>query len=738
MENTPHAAMAKLLSLGLGISENPTALQPSLNDCIEVALNHAELLMGNVLKGLETVVLGPRRNAALQTQAIRAAVEQLLARSGEVGRQFRADLAREMYYSGGKDDSGAETLRFEDLKLFEDADLDQSIEIARAQQEVSLAVDDVLPAFDTRVSTLLGWRTIQPGLNPLRPDVFVRALQTCLAVYVTEPPVRESLIAPAAGLLGVNLRTVYRELCDWLVATGVEPAVPVGGLVQAGQHGTSGASDKVSRTMLTLDRLRRLLAGDFDTAAAPRRDFLNTVPASLVALQDLKQVDALVQRLEQRPPVPTQAPEPEPLQTSAADAIPRLGHQLGAEVVRLMFDNLAQDRRLLAPLKEQLRAMQSAVQRLAREDSRFFSDRTHPARQLLDVITQRSLAFPSEADDGWQRFMATVRDAAQWLTSKVVDADVVGELIDHLQAEWDRQDKVSVARNAEAARALEHAERRHLLAQELAAEFESLMDGLDVPAFVHDFLRGAWPQVVAQARLTTLDEATDPYGYRAVVDDLIWSVQKSTSRRGRAARLMQMIPGLIGKLRDGLARSGYPPELTEGFFEGLGALHHAALKEGRDAQAQAVAQAAADAAEAAPSQFADSGMHSVDPWVAGHEAQESGYVGIDSVMPADAATAPQVDEPAPVGAAGMVIGTWVELMGNDGQWLRVQLTWATPHGTLFMFTSLAGTAHSMSRRTLERLRAQGQIRVVAGRHVVDEALDQVAQAALRNSLSGKP
>ncbi len=725
--------MAKLLSLGLGISENPTALQPSLNDCIEVALNHAELLMGHVLKGLETVVLGPRRNAALQTQPIRTAVELLLARSADVGRQFRTDLTRETYHSGGKDDSSAETLRFEDLKLFEDADLDQSIEIARAQQEVSLAVDDVLPAFDARVSTLLGWRTIQPGLNPLRPDVFVRALQTCLMVFVAEPHVRESLIAPAAGLLGVNLRTVYREMSDWLVTTGVEPAVPVGGLVQAGQPGTTGASDKVSRTMLTLDRLRRLMAGDFHPVAAPRRDFLHTVPASLVALQDLKQVDALVQRLEQRPP--SETPLSETTQESAGEAIPRLGHQLGAEVVRLMFDNLAQDARLLAPLKEQLRAMESAVQRLAREDSRFFSDRTHPARQLLDVITQRSLAFTSQSDDGWPRFMGTVQDAAQWLTSKVVDADVVGELIDHLQAEWDRQDKVNVARNAEAARALEHAERRHLLAQELATEFEGLMDGLDVPEFVRDFLRGAWPQVVAQARLTALDGATDPYGYRMVVDDLIWSVQKSTSRRGRAARLMQMIPGLIGKLRDGLARSGYPPELTESFFEGLGALHHAALKAGRDAAAQAAAQAAADAAEAAPSRFSDSGMHGVDPWVAGHEAQESGYVGADSVMPVDAAHA---DETLPVGAAGLVIGTWVELMAEDGQWLRVQLTWATPHGTLFMFTSPAGTAHSMSRRTLERLRAQGQIRVVAGRHVVDEALDQVARAALRNSLSGKP
>lgn len=728
--------MAKLLSLGLGISENPTALQPSLNDCIEVALNHAELLMSHVLKGLEAVVLGPRRNAALQTQPIRAAVELLLARPDDVGRQFRADLTRETYYSGGKDDNGAEVLRFEDLKLFEDADLDQSIEIARAQQEVSLAVDDVLPAFDARISTLLGWRTVQPGLNPLRPDVFVRALQACLATQVVDARVRESLIAPAAGLLGVNLRTVYRELSEWLTATGVEPAVPVGGLVQAGQPGTTGTSDRMSRTMLTLDRLRRLLAGDFHPAASPRRDFLHTVPASLVALQDLKQVDALVQRLEQRPA--PEAPVADAAQPPAADAIPRLGHQLGAEVVRLMFDNLAQDARLLAPLKEQLRAMEPAVQRLAREDSRFFSDRTHPARQLLDVITQRSLAFPSATDEGWQRFMATVRDAAQWLTGKVVDADVVGELIDHLQAEWDRQDKASVARNAEAARALEHAERRHLLAQALATEFEGLMDGLDVPEFVRDFLRGAWPQVVAQARLTALDDATDPYGYRAVVDDLIWSVQKSTSRRGRAARLLQMIPGLIGKLRDGLARSGYPPELTASFFEGLGALHHAALQAGRDAAAQAAAQAAADAAEAAPSQFADSGLHSVDPWVAGNEAQESGYLGADSVMPADAAMAAHADEHAPVGAAGLVIGTWVELMGGDGQWLRVQLTWATPHGTLFMFTSPAGTAHSMSRRTLERLRAQGQIRVVAGRHVVDEALDLVARAALRNSLSDKP
>lgn len=750
--------MAKLLSLGLGVSENPTLLQPSLNDCIEAALNHSGLLMRNVLKGLDAAAMpGPQRNAALQSQPVRLAIQLLTGDPDAVARRFRADLTHEVYHSGGQDDNGAgagggDMLRFDTLNLLADTDLDQSIEIARALQEVSLAVDDVLPAFDARLSTMLGWRTIQPGLNPLRPDVFVRALQACMAAHVTDARAREALIAPAAGLLGVNLRTMYREITEWLLKTGVDAAVPVGGAVLAGRSGTSSASEAMSRTMLTLDRLRSLLAGDLHPAA-PRRDFLHTVPASLVALEDLKQVDALVKQLEQRPPeTPLADPAPDP----AAEAGQRLGHQLGREVVRLMFDNLAHDRRLLEPIKQQLRAMEHAVRRLAREDSRFFSDRTHPARVLLDLITQRSLAFTAETDEGWPRFMATVQDAVQWLTGKVVDADVVGELIDHLQAEWDRQDQASLVRAAEAARALEHAERRHLLAQDLATEFASLMDDLEVPEFVRDFLRGAWPQVVAEARLNALEGDSDPYGYRAVVDDLIWSVQKRTARRGRAGRLAKMIPGLIARLREGLDRSGYPADLTQSFFDGLGALHEASLQAGRDAAAQAALQAAADAAEAAPSQFQDS-LHSVEPWVAGREAQESGWVGGDSVMPAlssmledpgapsFAHTAPlPVDEAELAAASAMQLGagtlptgSWVELQ-VEGRWLRVQLTWASPHATLYMFTSPTGTAHSMSRRTLDRLRAQGQIRVIAGRHVVDEALDQVAQAALRNSLTDKP
>ena len=183
-----------------------------------------------------------------------------------VKASFGAELTRLVYEGGGKDEKPAEALRFQDLQLFEDDQLDQSIEVARATQEVALAVDDSLPALDALVSTMLGWRTIQPGLNPIRPEVFVRSLQATLAQHVPEnAQIREVLIVPAGGLLGVSLRRLYRELSDWLRSTGVEPAVPLGGRINKSTGATGKTvTDTVAKTLLTLDRLRKLLAGDFD------------------------------------------------------------------------------------------------------------------------------------------------------------------------------------------------------------------------------------------------------------------------------------------------------------------------------------------------------------------------------------------------------------------------------------------------------------------------------------------
>jgi Protein of unknown function (DUF1631) len=731
--------MAKLLKFRIGVSDDATAREPSLNDCIEAVLQQAELLATDVIRGLDLAAQpsNARRNAVLQQPATLQAVEHLSATSKAVCSTWLRELSRIVYEGGGKEQVHTEALRFEDLRLFEESEIDQSIEVARANQEVAHAVDDVLPALDALISTLLGWRTIQPGLNPLRPDVFVRALQSCLAVHVPDAAVRDVLIAPAAGLLGANLNRVYRELSDWLRSCGVEPAVPLGGRPQKGA-GAIGVPvvDSVAKTLLTLDRLRKLLAGDFDPEK-PRPDFLYTVPASMAMLQEMKQVDVLVQKLEERPKA--EAPPPAPVDmlaepAPAKDNAPRIGLQLGAEVVRLMFENLEKDKRLLPEFKRQLKAMEPAVLRLSEQDSRFFSDRTHPARLFLDRIAQRSLAFSAEQDPGWRRFMATVEDAVRWLGSKVVDADTFSELIDRLQDQWTDHDDVLKQRREDAARALLHAEQRNLLAQKIAADFVTATNGLGVADFVLDFLKGSWSQVVAEVQLSCVDGSDDPYGYRALVDDLIWSVQTSTAVRGRARRLVQMIPGLLAKLREGLNRIEYPPELTARFFNNLITIHRAAVHEGRDA----ISKAAADAVEAEQSAFTESLQEDARLWLDSREAEESGYVD-EAAFSAEKPAAADLGEAAasaPKGVAEWRTGTWVEIL-IAGEWLRAQLTWASPHATLYMFTSQSGSAHSMSRRSLDRLLSQGMIRIVADRNLVDEALDQVAKAALQNSVDRK-
>jgi hypothetical protein len=51
-----------------------------------------------------------------------------------------------------------------------------------------------------------------------------------------------------------------------------------------------------------------------------------------------------------------------------------------------------------------------------------------------------------------------------------------------------------------------------------------------------------------------------------------------------------------------------------------------------------------------------------------------------------------------------------------------------------MFTQADGVNHSMTRQSIDRLFAGGNLRVLAQQAVVEGALDAVAQAALRNSV----
>lgn len=777
--------------------------KPSIAACIEAVLSQSDTLMSAVIDGVSSAAdrSSSPTTQAVQSPALLAAIDALVSHRDALSEKFGKRLRSLLYAGLGTSGQVRAVTSFQELRLFdEDNQLDDSIEIARAQQEVAISVEKTLPQLDALISGLLGWITVQSQINPLRPEIFIHALRDALKEYVPDEEVRGQLIAPAAGRLGVALEKLYRKVIDWLLMHGIEPAGPTLS-VNAGAAGAASAgtvSSTVAKTMLTLDKLRRMLTGEnneqlpSDSLGKRGSGFLHTVPLSLKAIEDGNMMEAMVERLDQQA-----VEDPEELarrQEEARQALKdgkNMGKLLGEEVTRVMLDNLLKDERLLPKVRILIKGLEPALIDLAESDGRFFGDEEHPARMYLSQIVDRAVGFAHEQDEGFARFFKSIQDAVgevvqghKHVQDKEATTAVFEGALENLLAVWERTDALVRAQQEAAARALLLAEQRNTEAQKLALEFHQLLDATKIAEPIRDFLTGVWSQVVAKAVVDAGENAVnDGKGYRALVDDLIWSAQPKVARKDRP-RLLALIPGLLTKLRLGVKSIEYPGERLLVFFDELLRVHEQAL-EGRPPRQQEAlykppsdsgeslfadesgaeasvpdevfyepgdlrwAQAVAvnegdDTDEGSASDFIDfeqqerSLQRLVEEAPTAHPAQDGAIASGDDAteeMPRSTATRTEseADDASPLEALRLQIGVWIELK-IKGQWTRAQLTWQSPRKTMFVFVSGSGTAHSMSSNSLEGMMAEGKVRLVSDKRVLDSAIDAAASTTLRNAV----
>lgn len=663
-------------------------------------------------------------------------------------------------------------LHFDQLELMDSAQVHESVELARSQQSVMLAADASLSELNTYICATLGMQAVHPERNPIRPEIFVRALQNLLEQTQVPTLVRLDWLQHMSSALGGELSILFKTLSRQLHSEGVSPAgyAVIRAHDGAGRSGAANAvsttateprrrasdrEDRVDDSVLTLDRLRRLLAGELDQTVAessqatfaaqfsrefesameapPQADFASTVPAAFEALQEMKQVDHMMERIGNR----RQASRvggviPTPGQGSSQDVRDHLrrvasglGQTLGLEVVALMVDNIARDARLLGPIRDVIKKLEPALLRLALVDPRFFSDKQHPARRLLQEITHRSLAYDSVDTRGFTSFFEPLqRSIAPLADLQIENADPFENIVQSLVSVWDERKKPHQLEKA--VQALQYAEERNLLAEKFAREIEARPDTQNVAAGLLEFLCGPWTQVMAHAKLVDQTGSEDPGQYRELVLALVWSAQPALTSQN-ISKLTRLVPQLLSKLREGLHLIDYPSLKTSAFFELLMKLHQQAFRPlGKTA---------------APEGLLPSLRHSEDTWIAPAEARVSGFMEIapdtTESTPDVAVLASKIDLPVLAFAEPLLtVGAWVELQVN-GAWVRTQLSWASPHGSLFLFTSAYGSTQSMTRRSRDKLLAAGTMRVVSDQTVVDGALDAVANTAMLNSMDIK-
>lgn len=707
--------MSKYRLRRIGVASNASPTRPTLSDCLELVLDQSNGLADDILAALGRLTADDSGEVFVQAPSdqARAAIVALLAESKGVRATLDAELRRLVFHSSGKDLAQNQAVRFEDLRFFDVREIEAHIELALARQEVIRATDDVLPQFDALVSALLGWSTVQAALNPLKPETFVRALLETLTAWVPVEEVRMDLLRPSAVALGAGLRQLYREACEWMRSQGVRPVHPAPGHTgDAAAARARKAPSEVERTMQTLEKLRRLLGSEpmarVDHGAA--HDFTHTVPGALVALQDLKMVEPMMQRLAERSVRqlvlgrPAKSAETARIgQNRSREQNQHIGRMLGEEVVGLMIDQLAGDERLLPPVRMQVRALEPALLQLARSDPRFFIDRRHAARQLLDRVVQRSLAYGAEDDEAIADFTACVSDAVNALSRSAGDAALYARTLAELERAWDAGDAARRERSEQAQRAREHTQRRMVLAQRFSDAMMDRFRSANLPELVASFLRGPWAQVLAETHLQNEQngngrlraEQDDPRGFLMLVDDLVWSVQLHLVRQDYP-RLVRMIPRLLARLHEGLLLIRYPQEPIALFLDQLSALHDKVLEDHRRAVAAARALEVEADSELAASDalregdIGDTGMGALEPVAA--DTTEDAWR--DDLAPGDQAVGARI---------ALLLG---------GEWVPATLTWIGRNRNLFMFVSASGLSHAMSRRTMGRLQSQGRIRVL--------------------------
>jgi Protein of unknown function (DUF1631) len=699
------------------------------------------------------------------------------------------------------------SLSFDQLELMDESQVQDRVEKARAQQVVLHAADQELAELNTLICAAQGLKTVHPERNPLRPEVYVDALQDVIEQTQVTASTRQAWMQHMCDALSKELAGTYTHVAQKLRASGIRGASyavlqtpDASGNAAAARAASAEAQEPQFSEeeegrqleaeldeLLTVAKLRQLLAGELDPSrlqtqalsrragagnsslaaavsvaaagrasqlgaahAAPARppaprarpapapDFDHTVPAALDALEEMNKVDEAMQRLADRQAADASGRPPtdrETVRGQLRQDARGVGQVLGLEVVGLMVDNIASDPRLLPQVQKAVRGMEPALMRLAMIDPRFFSDKEHPARRLLDEVTQRSLAYDTENATGFGEFLRPLQIAVDQLATSAIDSAAPFEsVLQALGQLWGDSERGERDQREQAVRALLQAEQRNLLAEKLRNDILSWPDAARVPTEVMDFVCGPWVQVMAQARLSDRAGSGDPGGYAGLVPSLLWSAQPNLARNN-IAKLTKLIPALLSKLREGLKTVDYPLTRANPFFEKLISLHQQAFE-----PAAAAATKVRETPIPSPASTIVQSLEPPAPWLAPSEAKQSGFME----MPEFKASVPtpmpdsRLDSMSgvPLSEAGIAVGAWVELL-NENQWMRTQLTWSSPHGTLFLFTNAAGGTQSMTRRLLDTLLSEGKLRVVATQHVIDGALDAVAQTAMRNSVDTK-
>lgn len=658
-----------------------------------------------------------------------------------------------------------DAVSFDGLSLVQDDQLEESVAVDAMVSKVINRDGVALGHLTARLDALVS-KKIDEKNNPIGPRALCEAfLEACrdLGVEIKVKLIIFKLFEKS--VLG-DLDQLYAEVNQMLITAGVLPelksapprrnpersAAGRGARADgaaAAADGSGGAGDEGMQEVFGV--LQSLLA-EVRGSGMPARE----LPAGAVPISS-NDLMRLLSHIQQRLPGQSAAAADEfdlrnQLESllgraSAKSGKARVVGEVDEDVINLvsmLFEFILDDRTLPDSLKALIARLQIPMLKVAVLDKTFFSRGSHPARRLLNEIASAALGWVDQDDAQRDTLYQRIDQVVQRLLNDFADdpaifAELLAEFVAFTGDERRRSDLLEQrTRDAEEGRA-----KSELARQQVEQALNQRLLGKTLPEAVVRLLHEAWSKVLM---LTCLKHGVESEQWQTVLvtmDELVWSVEPHDDPQARL-RLLELVPGLLRSLREGLDSAGIDPFVTSEFFTRLEVLHVQAFQRFKRAMPAVVENAEASVptlAEEAVQVLPAADVASVLPLLelpASAELEPVDEPAMVEVVEEIILLAPGErreqevdahladDDEALLQVDGLRVGSWVEFQEDEEHKLRCKLAAVIKPTGKFIFVNRTGM------KVLEKTRMglavefrRNAIRLLDDALLFDRALESV-------------
>ena len=638
------------------------------------------------------------------------------------------DGPRETSFAEGRTGLGS-------LELMDESRVEVDIEISRAMQLIDSTAEWELRELQTFTSTLTGQTHINAESNPFRPLVYASALWDATCAVVNSQIQRAIVLRTSAGVLAGLLKNAWAAASTRLESAGVEPGtyrtviLPSGagfGRFPVAEPARTGALTALLPSMPGTASFGTTRSGGDTveeggaTGRAVRSD--GTARRNPELEQALLRLDELLRHLPSEVSLAGRGtPGGNRLEQHRAALVASASEPLDRQVIELatrLFESLLSDSQLPGSFRPIFARMQIAVLRVVLAEHAVLDSYDHPVWRLLDRIGEVSLGYSRIEDPRLSAFLAFCTAVAEEMAGAAAPDTalfrrgqnrVEGFLSEQLQAQL-RSAQASVD-------ALQLAERREILQQHLAQRLTDQMVQVRTTPTIRRFVTGTWAQVIAENMLSKGEQSEATMSDLKTVDDLLWSLKIPDHPQSRQ-RLLQLLPGLLHRLRVGMELVSLVLAEQQAILNELMTIHTEALRPGTRGTGaltpEEIVQRMRDevVSETPPARsFSDSviDLSSMETVPAEHLPSSGDNPGDDPARRVEALRAGDRQR-----------------IFLHGRWSRVQLLWRSDRSLFFLFAGESPSrTHSITRRALERLNSAGLVQPLEVRPIMQRAVDRM-------------